>query len=251
MSDNFGGAVLASPAAGDLDRDGSPEIVVADLEGKVYAWDSGGHRVFSRESKIEYSGKPLTPFVNVRKGVRHRTQHGFLGSPVLGDLDGDKRPEIVAAAMDRHLYAWKADGSLLDGFPVLVVDPTRSPASTPRPTPSPSPTWATPATGCDRRHARHREHRGRATEDSPPEILIGTNEEYREAGSTRAAAMRPRVPSTAARSTPAAIAALQLGGDRRPRPGQRQLPRSTPCTPTARPTPADRSWRAGRSSSGS
>ena len=43
----------------------------------------------------------------------NRTQHGFLGSPVLADLDGDDdgRLEIVAAAMDRHVYAWNDDGT--------------------------------------------------------------------------------------------------------------------------------------------
>ena len=124
VSDDYGGAVLASPAAADLDRDGSPEIVVADLEGKVVAWDAGGQRVFSEESNLDYSGKPLQPFADVRRGKRYRTQHGFLGSPVIGDLDGDGRQEIVAASMDRHLYAWKANGSLggrlpgADGRPV-------------------------------------------------------------------------------------------------------------------------------------
>ena len=122
MSENYGGAILASPAAGDLDRDGSPEIVAADLEGKVYAWNAKGQRVLTEEANPAYSGKPLEPFENVRKGPQNRTQHGFLGSPVLGDLDGDDEPEIVAAGMDRHLYAWHGDGSPVDGFPVLVVD---------------------------------------------------------------------------------------------------------------------------------
>ena len=122
VSGDYGGAVLAAPAAADLDRDGAPEIVVADLEGKVVAWDAGGQRVFSEESNIDYSGKPLAPFADVRRGKRYRTQHGFLGSPVIGDLDGDGRQEVVAASMDRHLYAWKANGSLLEGYPVLMAD---------------------------------------------------------------------------------------------------------------------------------
>ena len=82
--------------------------------------------------------------------MRHRTQRGFIGSPVLADLEGDQKPEIVAAAMDRHVYAW--DGGWLrsvDGFPTLVVDRSKlAPAgSTRRPTRSRSaPTPATRST---------------------------------------------------------------------------------------------------------
>ena len=31
----------------------------------------------------------------------------------------------MAGALDRHLYAWHHDGSPVDGFPVLLVDPTK------------------------------------------------------------------------------------------------------------------------------
>ena len=55
----------------------------------------------------------------------NRTKPGFASSPALGDLDGDGKLEIVAAAMDRHVYAWHADGSPVAGFPVLLVDPAK------------------------------------------------------------------------------------------------------------------------------
>ncbi|MCL6499840.1 MAG: hypothetical protein K6U07_07435, partial [Firmicutes bacterium] len=32
-----------TPAVGDLDHDGKPEVVVGDASGRVYAWDSGGN----------------------------------------------------------------------------------------------------------------------------------------------------------------------------------------------------------------
>ena len=80
------------------------------LRGPVYAWDADGTRRWTRGTNPDWSGRPLQPFDEARKGERNRTQRGFLGSPVLADLDGDARLEVVAAAMDRHVYAWRADG---------------------------------------------------------------------------------------------------------------------------------------------
>ena len=37
--------------------------------------------------------------------------------PAIGDIDGDLEPEIVVTAGE-HVYAWDADGSRVDGFPV-------------------------------------------------------------------------------------------------------------------------------------
>ena len=89
MPDDLGGAILGAVGIGDADGDGVPEVYAADFEGKVYGWGADGSRVFEEESNPDYSGKPLTPFVNVRKGKANRTQHGFFGAPVLADLDGD------------------------------------------------------------------------------------------------------------------------------------------------------------------
>ncbi|MGH2923391.1 MAG: S8 family serine peptidase, partial [Solirubrobacterales bacterium] len=125
VSADLGGAILASVAVDDLDRDGIPEVIAADLEGRVIGWRADGQRFFERGSNPDFSGKPLAPFENVRRGNTNRTQHGFLGSPVTAELDGDRAHEIVAAAMDRHVYAWNPDGSPVPGFPVLVVDPAK------------------------------------------------------------------------------------------------------------------------------
>ena len=42
------------------------------------------------------------------------------------------RLEIVAAGMDRHVYAWHADGTPVAGFPVLVVDRSKIAAVDPQ-----------------------------------------------------------------------------------------------------------------------
>jgi hypothetical protein len=173
-------AILASLAATDLDHDGAPEVIAADMGGKVYAWNSDGSLRFKREANIDYSGKPLSPFVNVRRGPRYRTQHGFIGSPVAADLDGDGGDlEVIAANMDRHVYAWHEDGSPVSGYPVLALDRSKITAVDSQ---THAPTFAggiggelnqgaivdTPAVGD-------------IDGDGKPEVVVGTNEEYSQA----------------------------------------------------------------------
>ena len=175
-----GGAFLASPAAADLDRDGVPEVVAADLEGKVYAWNAAGDRVFQQEAEIKYSGKPLSPFVDVRKGKTNRTQHGFIGSPVLADLDRNDggKLEIVAAAMDRHVYAWNDDGTQVPGYPVLVVDHSKLGSVDPV---THAVTFDPEKLGDPLNQGAivHTPAVGDITGDARPEVVVGTNEEYR------------------------------------------------------------------------
>src|SRR5207302_2871018 len=122
--------VLEAPAAGDLFGDGRTEIVADDLQGNVYAWDAGGHLVLHATSDPRYSGAPLPgdpSWLHQRSGTRERTEGGFVTSPVLARLDpaAGRGLDIVAAGEDRHLYAWHADGSQVNGFPVLVADPDK------------------------------------------------------------------------------------------------------------------------------
>jgi hypothetical protein len=193
------GAVLGTPAVGDIDHDGTLEVVVADLESRVYVID-GETGALERKwrTRIEYSGKPLAPFQNVR-GARadgsfdgdlahlHRMQHGFLASPVLADVDGDDggRLEIVGAAMDRHVYVWNDDGSDVPGWPLVVVDRSKLRAEQPQFDPvTHRPFFNIP----DLRNADKdvldqgaivgTPTVGNLAGDAKPEIVVGTNESY-------------------------------------------------------------------------
>jgi hypothetical protein len=178
VSTDLGGPILGSVAIGDMDRDGAPEVYAADLEGRIYGWSAEGERIFEAGSEPDFSGRPLAPFVNERQGPRNRTQPGFLASPVLADLDGDDggKLELIAAGMDRHVYAFEHDGSPVDGFPVLTVDETKVESVDP-----------------DSHAVRFRADAGAALDqgaivdtpavadiddDERPEIIVGTNEEY-------------------------------------------------------------------------
>ena len=99
---------------------------------------------------------------------------------MLADLDDDGALEIIAAAMDRHVYVWRADASPQPGWPVLVVDRTQmasiDPSShkvVPKTVNGQSVALqgtkivSTPAVGALRG-------------DGKPVVVVGSNEEYRE-----------------------------------------------------------------------
>ena len=141
------GSVIATPALGDLDHDGTLEVVAGDTQGRVYAWDSSGRLLpgFPVRSNPLYSipdradwwtegtlpaewhASRFVPDRVHRLDAWNRLDNAFLGAPVLCNLDGstDGTLEIVTACLDRHLYAWHADGRAVGGWPVKLVDPEK------------------------------------------------------------------------------------------------------------------------------
>jgi hypothetical protein len=111
------GSVVGGAAVGDIHGDDLPEVVVADLEGKIYAWDAAGNLLsgFPVITNPEFS----RPEDRNENNVLDR---GIFAAPVLGDLDQDGKLDIVVAAMDQRVYAWKGDGTPVNGWPVLARD---------------------------------------------------------------------------------------------------------------------------------
>ncbi len=95
---DLGFHISGSPAVGDLNHDGIPEIVVVSKSGMLAVLDSSLHMI--------------APFpIDLHADV--------MTSPVIADLDGDGYKDIIVAA-GRTIIAVNAHGAILDHFPITV-----------------------------------------------------------------------------------------------------------------------------------
>ena len=103
-----GGVSTSSPAVGDLQADGSLEVVlVAGL--KVHVLNSTGGAL---------PGWPLTlqPAHKIRDDMPARSD--YPGSVTLCDLDGHRKLSIVLVGLDDRLHVYDARAQMRPGFPV-------------------------------------------------------------------------------------------------------------------------------------
>ncbi len=115
-------SILSTPAIGDIDADGTLEIVVITMEGDLW--------VVNPDGTIRDGfpvGLPEVLSADTRRGGPGNrdsiVERGAFASPSLADLDGDGNLEIVQPAFDGNVYVYREDGSMQSGFPVTITAP--------------------------------------------------------------------------------------------------------------------------------
>jgi Subtilase family/FG-GAP-like repeat len=102
--------ILSSPAIGDLDGDHRPDIVEGTAEvygsapqttGRVYAWNAKGKLLPGWPVKPSGLAADAIPIVG----------EGVPVSPVLADVDGDRRDEVAIAAFTGEPELYRGDGT--------------------------------------------------------------------------------------------------------------------------------------------
>jgi len=110
----------------DLAGDGRPDVITA-AGIHIYAWHGDGTPVagFPVASNLNFCGPAL------ESQSLHHPKCGFLATPAVGHIEGPKGPlDIVAPALDGHLYAFRPDGTPVPGYPIALVDPAQLKAGT-------------------------------------------------------------------------------------------------------------------------
>ena len=107
----------ATPAVGDIDGDGEPEIVVNTLNGINWAWHVDGTEVRDGDNNPATNG-----VFYVRDGATHEWS---MSGPALYDLDGDGAKDVIFGTRNdssglKRLMAIKYDGTDVPGFPRSV-----------------------------------------------------------------------------------------------------------------------------------
>jgi hypothetical protein len=108
--------VVSSPAMADVNDDGSYEIFIGF--GDYYYKESPDHHTYG------FRLLGLDSYANDLPGWSGGKVMGGVAmmSPAIGDIAGDSGLEVVTIAGDRKLYAWHADGTPVDGFPMTPKD---------------------------------------------------------------------------------------------------------------------------------
>ncbi|MEK6861343.1 MAG: right-handed parallel beta-helix repeat-containing protein, partial [Nanoarchaeota archaeon] len=133
----------SSAALGDINKDGSLEVIINSLYGKVYAFNSNSSILenwpadtqdyfayfapaigdIDADGKLEIIVTSISKIFVLRSNASHMenwpksiARDILSTSAVVGDVDGNKKPDVLLGA--DKLYAWNSNGSLVEGWPL-------------------------------------------------------------------------------------------------------------------------------------
>jgi M6 family metalloprotease-like protein len=102
------------PLLADLTGDGKLDIVVATSAGEIFAWQLDGRKVIDNLDAAAIT-QPNGLSESVPKATFAILPDSLFAPPVLVDLNGDQRADVLAAGKDGRLRAWQASDANLDG----------------------------------------------------------------------------------------------------------------------------------------
>ncbi|MEM7798542.1 MAG: VCBS repeat-containing protein [Chloroflexota bacterium] len=118
-------ALQTTPAIADLDGDGTQDIAIGS--GEFYQNTVGtnySNRVNVYDSSTgDFLSSGWNDFPNEPVwGGGKQTDSAVPSSPIIGDITGDGRLEVIAFSKNATLYAWDSSGSAVPGFPMRPLD---------------------------------------------------------------------------------------------------------------------------------
>ena len=119
----LGSSGEGSPVLADLTGDRVPEIVLGTTDGRVRAWNGRTRKLvrgWPRRSGSAFATRGAARRIG-------RIRASFIATPAVADIAGNRRPEVVAPALDGRVYAWHHNGRRVRGFPVRI-DARRPPS---------------------------------------------------------------------------------------------------------------------------
>ncbi|MDH4223590.1 MAG: T9SS type A sorting domain-containing protein, partial [candidate division Zixibacteria bacterium] len=99
----YAGDIYSAPALGDIDDDGYLEIIFCG-DNKLYAYN--------------YNGTPATNFPVIIERVE--SIGSITSAPILADLNGDGKTEIIFGSKDNRIFALQGDGYRFNLFPLTT-----------------------------------------------------------------------------------------------------------------------------------
>jgi hypothetical protein len=107
------GSVGGPPAFGDLDGDGLLEIAITSAGRRVNAFNYNGTQMLGWPVNVDLADFP--------------GQEEPASAPVIADVDGDGRQDVIAGFTDFTIRALDSGGKKIPGFPLMVGGPADAP----------------------------------------------------------------------------------------------------------------------------